>query len=149
MQCPSGTFGNSTGLSSALCSGPCEAGHFCPPGSVSATQLRSVVIYLNTQDARVGSTIKKFGTDAYNTTCLVHMLPVWPTQFVEFAVLTEDAHDTTMWDLTKQTPGGMVNRMVWNEEELSFALTLRGTFRTLGSRWRPSSGPKRCACGRN
>ncbi|KAL3656443.1 hypothetical protein V7S43_018668 [Phytophthora oleae] len=35
--CPGGTFGNVTGLASALCSGPCEAGYYCPRGSTSAT----------------------------------------------------------------------------------------------------------------
>ncbi|KAF4127591.1 hypothetical protein GN958_ATG23220 [Phytophthora infestans] len=37
--CPGGTFGNVTGLASATCSGQCNAGHFCPRGSISATQL--------------------------------------------------------------------------------------------------------------
>lgn len=35
--CPSGTFGNVTGLATAACSGPCEAGYYCPRGSTSAT----------------------------------------------------------------------------------------------------------------
>ncbi|KAG7377735.1 hypothetical protein PHYPSEUDO_011080 [Phytophthora pseudosyringae] len=37
--CPGGTFGNVSGLASAACSGPCEAGYYCPRGSTSATQL--------------------------------------------------------------------------------------------------------------
>jgi hypothetical protein len=36
--CPSGRFGNQESLTSLDCSGPCSEGHFCPPGSVSATQ---------------------------------------------------------------------------------------------------------------
>lgn len=33
-KCPIGTFGNTTGLRSALCSGPCLPGFYCPAGSV-------------------------------------------------------------------------------------------------------------------
>jgi hypothetical protein len=29
-ECPIGTYGNTTGLSSPLCSGPCLSGHYCP-----------------------------------------------------------------------------------------------------------------------
>jgi hypothetical protein len=36
--CPGGTFGGCPGLTSPQCSGECLAGHFCPPGSVSATE---------------------------------------------------------------------------------------------------------------
>jgi hypothetical protein len=35
--CPAGTFGNTTGLTTALCSGPCAEGFQCLAGSVSAT----------------------------------------------------------------------------------------------------------------
>ena len=35
--CVAGTYGSTTGLSSGSCSGPCEVGHYCPEGSVSAT----------------------------------------------------------------------------------------------------------------
>ena len=38
IDCPAGSFGNSTGLSSSSCSGLCSPGYFCPPGSVSDTQ---------------------------------------------------------------------------------------------------------------
>jgi hypothetical protein len=38
--CPAGTFGGIFGLSSAECSGPCAAGHFCPEGSTLPTQVR-------------------------------------------------------------------------------------------------------------
>jgi hypothetical protein len=37
--CPQGTYGDSTGLTSATCSGPCAVGFFCPPGSNSSTML--------------------------------------------------------------------------------------------------------------
>lgn len=37
--CPRGRFGNETGLTSAQCSGPCQAGFYCPRGSKSATQV--------------------------------------------------------------------------------------------------------------
>ncbi len=37
--CPSGRFGNESGLTSAACSGTCSAGYLCPTGSVSRTQL--------------------------------------------------------------------------------------------------------------
>ena len=33
--CPAGTFGNETGLTTALCSGKCSPGYFCPPESKS------------------------------------------------------------------------------------------------------------------
>ena len=36
--CPSGRFGNATGVTDEKCSGPCTAGFFCPPGSTSPTQ---------------------------------------------------------------------------------------------------------------
>lgn len=35
-----GVYGASKGLTSSLCSGPCAAGHYCPEGSVNATQHR-------------------------------------------------------------------------------------------------------------
>ena len=35
--CPAGTFGATTGLTTASCSGPCRAGFYCPQGSTSAT----------------------------------------------------------------------------------------------------------------
>lgn len=37
--CPAGRFGNSTGLNSSICSGWCQSGYYCPPGSTSATQM--------------------------------------------------------------------------------------------------------------
>jgi hypothetical protein len=36
-ECPPGTFGDSPGLSSALCSGACTAGYACPAGSTNTT----------------------------------------------------------------------------------------------------------------
>jgi len=39
--CPAGTFGAREGLGTARCSGLCAPGHFCPPGSVSATEVPS------------------------------------------------------------------------------------------------------------
>ena len=36
-KCPAGRYGSTAGLNSALCSGVCQAGHYCPIGSVSAT----------------------------------------------------------------------------------------------------------------
>ena len=38
LQCPAGTFGASTGLSSDICTGLCDAGYFCPPASTSRQQ---------------------------------------------------------------------------------------------------------------
>jgi hypothetical protein len=38
--CAGGTFGSKPGLTNKRCSGWCAAGHYCPPGSVSATQRR-------------------------------------------------------------------------------------------------------------
>jgi hypothetical protein len=35
--CPAGRFGNSSGVVTALCSGPCQRGYFCGDGSVSPT----------------------------------------------------------------------------------------------------------------
>ena len=35
--CPAGHFGETTGLSTADCSGSCPAGYYCPEGSVSGT----------------------------------------------------------------------------------------------------------------
>jgi hypothetical protein len=37
--CPSGRFGNESGLTFSGCSGHCSAGYFCPASSVSRTQL--------------------------------------------------------------------------------------------------------------
>lgn len=34
--CPAGRYGSSKGLTSALCSGECPLGHFCPSGSILA-----------------------------------------------------------------------------------------------------------------
>jgi hypothetical protein len=36
--CPSGRYGATEGLKGQVCSGLCEAGHFCEPGSTSPTQ---------------------------------------------------------------------------------------------------------------
>ena len=36
--CPGGTYGSTTGLSTNACSGKCTAGYYCPAGSTSATQ---------------------------------------------------------------------------------------------------------------
>lgn len=36
-KCPAGRFGVSEGLQSEFCSGPCRSGHFCLPGSATAT----------------------------------------------------------------------------------------------------------------
>ncbi len=36
--CPAGRYGSTTGLSSSLCSGPCDAGYLCPAGSVGPRQ---------------------------------------------------------------------------------------------------------------
>lgn len=38
--CPAGKFGNASSLVGAACSGQCQAGYFCPPGSVQARPLR-------------------------------------------------------------------------------------------------------------
>lgn len=35
LQCPAGFFGNSTSLSSSICSGECPPGHYCPIGTVN------------------------------------------------------------------------------------------------------------------
>ena len=35
--CPAGTYGSSTGLTSAACSGPCNAGYYCMSGSSTGT----------------------------------------------------------------------------------------------------------------
>ena len=35
--CPGGVFGDTSGLVSPACSGPCSAGYYCPPGSVNST----------------------------------------------------------------------------------------------------------------
>jgi hypothetical protein len=37
--CPPGTYGADDGLHSQACSGPCEAGHYCPPASTHPRQL--------------------------------------------------------------------------------------------------------------
>lgn len=36
-QCPAGTYGAEVGLSSALCSGQCVEGYYCPAGSTNGT----------------------------------------------------------------------------------------------------------------
>ncbi|GMF50831.1 unnamed protein product [Phytophthora fragariaefolia] len=36
-ECPAGTYGSSTGLSTPECSGPCASGYYCPVGSAVAT----------------------------------------------------------------------------------------------------------------
>jgi hypothetical protein len=38
VDCPAGRYGIGSGLHSALCSGPCAKGHYCPSGSTSRTQ---------------------------------------------------------------------------------------------------------------
>jgi len=37
--CPAGTYGAREGLGTAHCSGLCAPGHYCPPGSISATEV--------------------------------------------------------------------------------------------------------------
>src|SRR5262249_21771841 len=36
--CNAGRYGKSTGLTTALCTGPCAANYYCPAGSTKATQ---------------------------------------------------------------------------------------------------------------
>ena len=36
--CPAGSYGNTTGLSSSSCNGPCAPGYYCAIGSTSSTQ---------------------------------------------------------------------------------------------------------------
>ena len=45
--CTAGLYGNSSGMTSANCSGVCEAGYYCPPGSTSpeAQSCGSVLVY--------------------------------------------------------------------------------------------------------
>jgi len=38
--CPAGRYGETSGLSSSQCSGPCYLGHYCPIGSVDERQVR-------------------------------------------------------------------------------------------------------------
>ena len=38
IHCPEGTYGNSSGLSSASCSGPCQEGYYCPRNSTSSRE---------------------------------------------------------------------------------------------------------------
>jgi hypothetical protein len=37
-RCPGGTYGNTTGLSTSLCSGKCPSGYFCRPATVEALE---------------------------------------------------------------------------------------------------------------
>jgi len=37
--CPAGSYGSTTGLQSATCTGRCDAGYLCPPGSSSSTAI--------------------------------------------------------------------------------------------------------------
>ena len=37
--CPGGVYGNSSGLTTAACSGGCAAGFYCPPGSSTPTAM--------------------------------------------------------------------------------------------------------------
>jgi hypothetical protein len=41
LACPAGTYGDSVGLTSSACSGPCAEGYVCPPGSNSSTPVLS------------------------------------------------------------------------------------------------------------
>ena len=36
--CPAGRYGLNTGISSELCTGPCDLGYYCPIGSSKSTQ---------------------------------------------------------------------------------------------------------------
>lgn len=38
--CPPGTFGATSGLQTQTCSGPCDAGYYCPEGSTSPRQVQ-------------------------------------------------------------------------------------------------------------
>jgi hypothetical protein len=51
-QCPAGTYGNTSMLATPFCSGPCEPGYFCPPGSISPVQYRCGDIYSVISDLR-------------------------------------------------------------------------------------------------
>ncbi len=45
--CPGGRFGNATSMTSPACSGPCFAGHYCPPGATSPDQFQcgTIAVY--------------------------------------------------------------------------------------------------------
>jgi len=40
--CPAGTYGNTSGLSTAACSGRCARGYYCPPASTSPTEVTTI-----------------------------------------------------------------------------------------------------------
>lgn len=65
IQCPGGTFGQSTRLSNSSCSGQCHPGFYCPVGSVSATAnyCGNISVY-----CPIGSSEPKRATPGYYTT---------------------------------------------------------------------------------
>jgi hypothetical protein len=145
-QCPAGTFGTSTGLTTANCDGLCERGFFCPPGSTSKQQLAcgEAFAYSDAINTFHEQTAEAPGFDP---TCVTHQLPGVGTtlvQFFEFSLLPSHVPvmDTTRWDLAHNTQGGVVNSMTWAEDELALRADGTGTRSFMGTKWRPGSGAK-------
>jgi hypothetical protein len=53
--CPAGTYGNAAGLTTATCSGPCAAGHYCPEGSSGQYGGTATTAASSTTKCQVGS----------------------------------------------------------------------------------------------
>ena len=86
-----------------------DAGYFCPPGSTTPRQKQCGSIMALTEDQNTFH--ETSSTDSIS--CLLHQLPEWPIQFVEFALLdlsNAEHHNPTNWDLTKQRRE-IVNRL--------------------------------------
>ena len=82
LTCPAGVYGASAGLTTAACSGLCQAGYYCPAGSASATAFecggstRYVLDVIGLRKSIVGRSTCSHACDACDTTCtrfdLVH-----------------------------------------------------------------------------
>ena len=138
--CPAGFFGSEFGATTSNCSGQCDAGYFCPPGSISPKQKKCGSIMGLTED---GNTFPETSSKEM-TQCLLHQLPAWPIQFVEFSLLNEaeaEQYNPTKWDISSQTKG-VANRLtLWDTSRKAW-LSHGDGIHAMESGWRPGAKGK-------
>ena len=146
-QCPQGTYGAASGLATRACSGPCEPGHFCPPGSTHARENECAGIFSlvdNVTRVRLGH-FHDQAEATMDTSCAASMLPVYPTQMFEFTlalVNSENMNDPRNWDVAGNTRLVPINNMEFDEKELAMKSAGTGRQSFIGTGWKPGRGGK-------
>ena len=68
-------------------------------------------------------------------------------KFVEFSLVDKEiVHDTSTWDLTKQTSHGFLNTMEWDSKNKAFRSHGNNASETIVSNWIPKNAGPKTAC---